>query len=158
MKTTDTMAKTTETMAGRTVKVTRTFAASPERVFDAWLNPEIARRFLFATPTGQMVRVDIDARVGGKFLIVRRTDGDAVEHVGEYLAIERPQRLVFTFAVPKYSAIYTQVSIDIVPAGSGSTLTLTHEGVLPEWADRTQEGWEMILGSLERISDRYEPE
>jgi uncharacterized protein YndB with AHSA1/START domain len=142
--------KTTDTMAGITVKVTRTFAASPERIFDAWLNPETARRFLFATPTGEMVRVDIDARVGGKFLIVRRTDGDDVEHVGEYLAIERPRRLVFTFAVPKYSAVYTQVSIDIVPEGSGAKLTLTHEGVLPEWADRTQEGWEMILGSLER--------
>jgi uncharacterized protein YndB with AHSA1/START domain len=146
--------KTTESMLGNTVKVTRTFAASPERIFDAWLNPEIARRFLFATPTGEMVRVDIDARVGGKFLIVRRTGGDDVEHVGEYLAIERPRRLVFTFAVPKYSAVYTQVSIEIAPAGSGSKLTLTHEGVLPEWADRTQEGWEMILGSLDRtVSD-----
>ena len=37
-----------------TVQVTRTFDASPERVFDAWLNPEMARRFLFATPTGQI--------------------------------------------------------------------------------------------------------
>ena len=53
--------KTTETMAGRTVKVKRPFAASPERIFDAWLNPQIAGRFLFATPTGEMVRVDIDA-------------------------------------------------------------------------------------------------
>jgi uncharacterized protein YndB with AHSA1/START domain len=145
--------KITET--GRTVQVTRTFAASPERIFDAWLNPEIARRFLFATPTGEMVRVDIDARVGGKFFIVRRTDGDEVEHVGEYLALERPRRLVFTFAVPKFSAVYTQVSIDIVPAGSGCTLTLTHEGVLPEWADRTQEGWEKILGSLDRSINEY---
>ncbi|MFL6429641.1 MAG: SRPBCC domain-containing protein [Acidobacteriaceae bacterium] len=141
---------TTETMSGKTVKVTRTFAVTPERIFDAWLNPEIARRFLFATPTGEIVRVDIDARVGGKFVIVRRTDGDDVEHFGEYLAIDRPRRLVFTFAVPKYSAVYTQVSIEIVPAGSGSKLTLTHEGVLPEWADRTQEGWEMILGLLDR--------
>ncbi|HEX6494848.1 MAG TPA: SRPBCC domain-containing protein [Acidobacteriaceae bacterium] len=147
--------KTTETMAGKTVKVTRTFAATPERVFDAWLNPEIARRFLFATPTGEMVRVDIDARVGGRFLIVRRTDGDDVEHVGEYLAIDRPRRLVFTFAVPKYSAVYTQVSIEIVSAGTGSKVTLTHEGVLPEWADRTQEGWEMILDSLHRKLQDY---
>jgi uncharacterized protein YndB with AHSA1/START domain len=132
------------------IQVTRNFVASPERVFDAWLDPAIARRFLFATPTGEMIRVEIDARVGGKFLIIRRTDGDDVEHVGEYLVIERPRRLVFTFAVPKFSPQFTQVTIEIKPAANGCTLTLTHEGVLPEWAERTQEGWGMILGTLDR--------
>ena len=133
----------------KTLQVTRSFTVGPERVFDAWLNPEMARRFLFSTPTGEMVRVEIDARVGGKFLIVRRTDGDDVEHVGEYLAIERPRRLVFTFGVPKFSTQFTQVTIEIAPTADGCTLTLTHEGVLPEWAERTQEGWGMILNGLD---------
>ncbi len=48
------------------VRVTRRFDASAERVFDAWLGPAKASRFLFATPAGQMVRADIDARVGGR--------------------------------------------------------------------------------------------
>jgi uncharacterized protein YndB with AHSA1/START domain len=134
--------------ATKTLQVTRSFTASPERVFDAWLNPAIARRFLFATPTGEMVRVEIDAWVGGKFLMVRRSDGDDVEHVGEYLVIERPRRLVFTFAVPKFSTQFTQVTIEIAATAGGCTLTLTHEGVLPEWAERTQEGWGMILNGL----------
>jgi uncharacterized protein YndB with AHSA1/START domain len=95
-----------------------------------------------------MVRVDIDARIGGKFLMVRRSDGDDVEHVGEYLVIERPRRLVFTFAVPKFSTQFTQVTIEIAATTGGCTLTLTHEGVLPEWAERTQEGWGMILNGL----------
>ncbi|MGA9720780.1 MAG: SRPBCC domain-containing protein [Acidobacteriaceae bacterium] len=133
----------------KTLQVTRSFTVGPERVFDAWLNPEMARRFLFSAPTGEMVRVEIDARVGGKFLIVRRTDGDDVEHVGEYLAIERPRRLVFTFGVPKFSTQFTQVTIEIAPTADGCTLTLTHEGVLPEWAERTQEGWGMILNGLD---------
>jgi uncharacterized protein YndB with AHSA1/START domain len=134
--------------ATKTLQVTRSFATNPECVFDAWLNPAIARRFLFATPTGEMVRVDIDARVGGKFLMVRRSDGEDVEHVGEYLVIERPRRLVFTFAVAKFSTQFTQVTIEIAAITGGCTLTLTHEGVLPEWAERTQEGWGMILNGL----------
>lgn len=146
------MSATTTTM---TLQVTRSFDVSPERVFDAWLDPEMARRFLFATPTGEMVRVQIDARVGGKFVIVRRTDSDDVEHVGEYLAIERPRHLVFTFAVPKFSAQFTQVTIDIAPSDQGCVLTLTHEGVPPEWAERTQEGWGMILGTLDRRLHDY---
>ena len=31
------------------IHVTRRFDAAPERVFDAWLDPETARKFLFAT-------------------------------------------------------------------------------------------------------------
>jgi uncharacterized protein YndB with AHSA1/START domain len=122
--------------------------AAPERVFDAWLDPARAGKFLFATATGRMVRVAIDARVGGRFAFVDRRDGEDVEHVGGYLEIDRPRRLVFTFAVPKFSAQATRVAIDIVPAGSGCTLTLAHEGVLPDYADRTEVGWTGILDGL----------
>jgi uncharacterized protein YndB with AHSA1/START domain len=130
------------------VQVKRQFSASAERVFDAWLDPEMACRFLFATPGGRMVRTDIDARVGGAFVLTDRRDGDDIEHVGEYLEIDRPRRLVFTFGVPKYSPEKTIVTIDIVALSDGCDLTLTHEKVLPEWASRTQEGWGKILDGL----------
>jgi uncharacterized protein YndB with AHSA1/START domain len=133
-----------------TLQLKRRFTASAERVFDAWLDPERARKFLFATPTGQMVRVEIDARVGGAFCFVRR-EGEDIEHTGEYLEIDRPRRLVFTFAVPKYSPVATKVIIDIVPQGAGCELTLTHEGVLPEWAKPTESGWTAILATLAKL-------
>jgi len=69
--------------------VSRKFDAAPEAVFDAWLDPNRASRFLFATPDGQMIRAEIDARVGGKFCFVDRRPGMGdVEHVGEYLEID----------------------------------------------------------------------
>jgi uncharacterized protein YndB with AHSA1/START domain len=132
-----------------TLKLSRRFEAAPERVFDAWLDPKTAGKWLFATTTGEMVRVEIDARVGGRFTIVRR-EADDIEHVGEYLEFDRPHRLAFTFAVPKFSDEITRVMIEIIPAGQGCKLTLTHEGVLPGWAERTQAGWGMILDGLER--------
>lgn len=131
-----------------TVKVIRHFSASPERVFDAWLDPDYAGKWLFATPTGTMTRVEIDPRVGGKFTIVDRRDGEDIEHVGEYLEIDRPRRLVFTFGVPKFSSQFTRVIIDIIPSETGCELTLTHEGVLPDYAERTEMGWGMILDGL----------
>lgn len=130
------------------LRVTRHFDAPAERVFDAWLDAATVGKWLFATPTGEMVRCEIDARVGGKFVITERRDGEDVDHTGEYLEIERPKRLVFTFAVPKYSSQSTTVTIDIAAASSGCELTLTHEGVLPEWASRTEQGWKMILEEL----------
>ena len=132
----------------RAVLVTHRFSASAERVFDAWLDPAKAGRFLFATPQGRMVRAEIDARVGGSFVFTDRRDGEDIEHKGQYLEIDRPRRLVFTFAVPKFSAEVTRVTIDITPQDSGCELTLTHEGVLPDYAERTRSGWKMILETL----------
>lgn len=137
-----------------TIRVVRRFDAAPERVFDAWLDPAIAGKFLFTTATGRMVRIEIDARIGGNFAFVDRRDGEDVEHVGEYLEIDRPRRLVFSFAVPKFSSQSTRVAIDIVPAGTGCVLTLTHEGVLPDYAGRTEQGWSGILDGLAGVLPR----
>ena len=56
----------------RSLQVVRRFDASAERVFDAWLDPNTAGKWLFATESGQMVRVEIDPRVGGSFNFTRR--------------------------------------------------------------------------------------
>lgn len=130
------------------VRVTRRFSTPPEPVFDAWLDPENARKWMFATPSGQMVRVEIEARIGGSFIFVDRRDGEDIEHTGEYLEIDRPRRLAFTFSVPKFSSESTRVTIDIVPSETGCDLTLTHEGVLSEYANRTETGWNGILDGL----------
>jgi uncharacterized protein YndB with AHSA1/START domain len=130
-----------------TIVITRRFDFPMERVFDAWLDPAKARRFLFAAPGRTLVRVDIDARVGGSFTITRRDDED-IEHIGTYLEIDRPRRLVFTFGVPKFSDKMTRVTIDLKPLPTGCELTLTHEGVLPEWLESGRQGWGMILDGL----------
>jgi len=130
------------------VRVTRRFSASPERVFDAWLDPATAGRWLFATATGRMVRAEVDPRVGGSFTVTERRDGEDVEHSGEYLEIDRPRRLVFSLSVN--SSKSDRVMIEFVPAGAGCALTLTHE-MKPEWAEyasRTEAGWASILDGL----------
>jgi len=133
------------------IRATRRFAASPERVFDAWLDVARARRFMFAVSPASMVRAEIDARVGGRFLFVDGRDGEEVEHVGEYLEIDRPRRLVFLFGVPAASPDMDRVTIEIEPHESGCELTLTHE-MAERWAeyrDRTESGWAAMLEALE---------
>jgi len=131
-----------------TISVTHHYTASPEVVYDAWLDPVKAGKFLFATPTGEMVRAETDPRVGGSFTFTDRRDGQDILHTGEYLELERPNRIVFDFVVPQFSSIATRITIELVPVGTSSMLTLMHEGVLPEYEDATKKGWSMILDAL----------
>ena len=119
-------------------------------MFDAWLEPAIAWRFLFATPTGEMIRAEVDARVGGHFTFTdRRPDMGDVLHTGEYLEIDRPRRLAFTFGVPQFAPGFTKVLVEIAPTPAGCDLTLTQSDVPDEWAQGSKQGWTMILGWLE---------
>ncbi|MBB4837669.1 uncharacterized protein YndB with AHSA1/START domain [Sphingomonas kyeonggiensis] len=146
-------------MSAPILSITREFAAPAERVFDAWLDPADAARFLFATPDGEMVRCEIDARVGGEGLIVERRGTGEVPHRLHFEVIERPHRLVFRFAAgPAEESEWTRVSIDIAPSHSGCTLTLTH-AMDPAWAayeDQARKGWTMILEGLGRITEKHD--
>lgn len=132
------------------VSVTHRFDAGPERVFDAWLDPDSVRQW-FGPGLGEMVRVDVDPQVGGKFSFVQRRGEDDVDHVGTYLELDRPRRLAFTWGVPQDSDDISRVVIDIAPREEGSELTLTHE-LHPDWADyaeRTEEAWSKMLDAMD---------
>jgi uncharacterized protein YndB with AHSA1/START domain len=145
-----------------TVQVSHRFNVAAERVFDAWLNPKEAKRFLFATRTGNIMRCEIDPVVGGEFMVTDRrpnADGDEsvfdAEHRGTYVAIERPQRLVFDLTVPPYTDQPTRVTLEFAAQGpTACELTLTHElgdsGLARVYEPQTRQGWEKMLQKLER--------
>jgi uncharacterized protein YndB with AHSA1/START domain len=134
------------------VCVTRRFSAPPERVFDAWLDPKMIGRWMFGPELceQEVVRMTVDARVGGVFSFVVRRQGEEIDHTGEYLEIDRPRRLAFTWGVPTYSPDMARVTVEIVPLETGCELMLTHE-LDPDWADtasRTEAAWTRMLGAM----------
>src|SRR3954469_19329699 len=105
----------------------RTFAASPEETFDAWLDPLVMHRWLFVTPVSEIVEIDLCPRAGGRFSIIEQLATGAIDHRGRFDALVRPRRLAFTLDD------VTAVSIDLAPCTAGCELTLRATEALERW-------------------------
>ena len=89
--------------AGNAFEITikRTIAAPRERVFDAWLDPDILCRWFAPSDEMSCEVKALDAREGGRYHIeMRGSDGESYNLHGEYLSIDRPNRLQFTWVSP----------------------------------------------------------
>jgi len=140
-----------------TATVTHRFRASPERVFDAWLDPVMVRAWMSLTNpllgTPDVRRVEIDARVGGRFTFSdMRDEGEAV-HWGEYRVIDRPRTLVFTWwtSPEEEAADLSVVTLTLEPDGSGCVATIVHEmsAEWEAWIPQTCRGWAAMLDQIE---------
>lgn len=134
------------------VRLVRRLDAACERAFDAWLDPQMIGQFMFgpALREEEVLRLDVDPRVGGAFSFLVRRQGTEIDHVGNYLLIDRPHRLAFTWGIAGESDGESRVAIEIVPAGEACDLTLVH-AMQPKWSEfagRVKTSWTRMLDAL----------
>jgi uncharacterized protein YndB with AHSA1/START domain len=128
--------------------MTRRFTATPERLFDAWTDPRLAATWLFTTPGSTAHTAEMDLRVGGAWTITDTRDGVVYTALGQYLEIERPRRLAFTFGMPQFSPEFAKVAVEIAADGAGARMTLTQEPLPAEAIAATEAGWEAMFDAL----------
>ncbi len=131
-----------------TIRVRKRYDAPPQCIFGAWLDPEVAGRWLFATASQPMTQVDIDARVGGSFRFVDPQDGETVEFRGQYVEIVPDRRLVFTLSIATLPRAITRVTVAIAALKKGCALDLIHENVPRDYASYLEGRWTGILYGL----------
>ena len=132
--------------------VSHRFAVPAERVFEAWLDPVWIGRWMFGPDVRdeKIVRLAVEPRVGGKFSFVVNRQNVEIDHVGEYLEIDRPRLLVFTWATRDSLPNTSRVIVEILPCDSGCELTLTHV-MSADWAafvDKAAGSWRKMLEAL----------
>ena len=126
-------------------------AASPGVVFDYFTKPELLTRW-------QADEADVDVRPGGH--LVWRLSPENVAR-GEYVAVEPPHRVVFTFGwegnqgVPPGSST---VEVTLEPEGDGTRVRLRHTD-LPDDDARVNHGvgWAHYLARLEIAATGADP-
>src|SRR4029450_9925830 len=116
--------------------------ARPETVFEFFVDPEKMKRW-------KGTEAELDPRPGGTYRVGGIAGGATV--VGEFVEIDPPRRLVFTWGwegdeeVPPGSST---VEVTLTPDGDATVLHLVHRDLPAGQGPRDMEGWEHFVPRL----------
>ena len=139
---------------GLAFRLQRRFRAPREKVFRAWTDPEVLKRWW--CPEGWTpAEIEIDLRAGGvyRFGMRRQIGEDPVFVRGCFLHVRPPEMLAYTWkwenAFPHMPQ--TRVTVEFMEDGATTLITLRHED-LPEIPVCLQHrsGWIAAWDRLER--------
>lgn len=132
------------------------YAASPARVFRAWTDPLIVKKW-FGREPNSLDSASIDLQPGGRWSFMKLGEGDtSMGFEGRYLEIVQDEKLVFTWAHivthadgRRETSPDSTVAVDFVPKGSGTMVRVVHSSIRHEDARRgVGGGWEASFASL----------
>jgi uncharacterized protein YndB with AHSA1/START domain len=135
-----------------TVRITRTFAAPRERVFQAWTDPEKLKAWWgppgYATPVAE-----VELRVAGRYRLGMRKmpDGEIFYLSGTYREVRPPERLVYTWRWEgEPGGGETQVTVEFRDRGGSTEVVLVHD-MFPsrDERDKHEMGWS---GAFEKLA------
>ena len=133
-------------------------AAPPERVFQALVDPSQVPNWWGEKGTYRCTEFHCDLRLGGKWRTIGvSADGQNFEASGEYLEIDPPRLLVYSWVASWTGEIKTAVRWELEPASKGTLVRIRHYGLAahPELA-KSYSGWPRILGWLQALLERGE--
>jgi uncharacterized protein YndB with AHSA1/START domain len=119
------------------VTVERTIPASPQDVFDAWLNPKIP-----GNPWHMADRLLLNPTVDGFFYWTFK----GTPHYGRFTAVERAVRIEHTWMSPNTAGLESTVSVTFKAKGKDTLMKLVHSGLPETEGGRSHEkGWTYFL-------------
>ncbi|HZT77143.1 MAG TPA: SRPBCC domain-containing protein [Vicinamibacterales bacterium] len=130
-----------------TVVIRRLIPVPRERVFAAWLEPASLAVWMCPGPVVS-ASAEVDARVGGRFRIVMKHPNGDADHWGEYLAIDPPSKLSFSWMSQATDRQPTIVLVEFFDRGGDTEIVLTHRRLPPPQTEPHRKGWSDIVQKL----------
>lgn len=136
------------------LEMVRNMSATPEFVFDSFTKPDMMRAWWNETTT-----FSIDLRVDGEWVIERTEGQKAYTARGEYLQIDRPHKLQYTYSMPQFSPNTDIITLIIAEKPDGGCVaTFTEIGVdieaevkelAPGVKSDSEKGWQQAFDLIE---------
>jgi uncharacterized protein YndB with AHSA1/START domain len=133
------------------LEIARTYKASPEELFEAFTNPLVMAKWFYGNEEGS-AEVENDLKVGGSYVVRMHGEGECSGNPphGEYLVIDPPHRLSFTWIV-EGAVDNSVVDISFKRIDEDTTqLTLVHE-LTPDLIQPHMEGWTHCLNHVAKF-------
>jgi uncharacterized protein YndB with AHSA1/START domain len=135
--------------------ITRTFAATPTDVFDAWVTPaSFAAWWGGSEVEVPLDSVEMDVRQNGTWKATMILGGDVpdIHWYGEFLAVDRPNRLVLTLADRPGDARETvTVTFTAIEGGTQMLFRQTGGNMSAEEYERTTAGWQTFFDAMDTL-------
>lgn len=144
----------TAAVKDRVLRIERVIAATPERLFALWTEPEQLVKWW--GPEGFTIpQHALDVRPGGRWrTTMRRPDGSQNTVSGIYRTLDPPRRLVFTWGWDDDAGLRgheTEITVTFEPVTGGTRMVLTQQTFVDsDSRDRHQHGWGSSFVKLER--------
>jgi uncharacterized protein YndB with AHSA1/START domain len=133
-------------------------AAPPDRVFQALIDPQQVLQWWGQTGIYRCTEFAADVRPGGQWRSAGiGPDGGPFEARGEYIEVEPPRLLIYSWVASWTGALKTTIRCELTRSGKGTQLRLSHGGLAshPELA-QSYRGWPRMLGWLKAFLERGE--
>ncbi len=128
------------------LNINRTIAATPQEVYDAWLDPESP-----VNPFHGSKRMVFEPKVGSLYYFVHMQAKTERPHYGRFLVLDRGAKIQMTWMSNHTWGLESTVTVTFKAKGGDTLLTLKHAN-LPddEMGHAHDEGWQHFLGLLEQ--------
>jgi uncharacterized protein YndB with AHSA1/START domain len=138
-------------MTESTITISRTVAASPDRVFTAWT--DVTQLAAWWWPQLAGTTYAVDARPGGRFRISSPAIGATV--TGVYTEVDPPRLLAFTWSwaddgEPE-AVVEDTVVVTFATQDGGTLVTVAHTSTAHQPEDGAEQGWNDVLDRMVRV-------
>jgi uncharacterized protein YndB with AHSA1/START domain len=126
------------------IALSRTIAATPDQVFDVWLDPKSP-----GSPWFGAERTILQPTVDGLFYHAVRHEGHHWPHYGRFIRLDRPRVIEHTWVSEATKGVETLLTLTFEARGRETAVTLHHTHVPDDPMGRQhEEGWKYVLEAI----------
>ena len=124
----------------------RTISATPEEVYDAWLDPKVP-----CNPWNGSAKLDWMPKAGALWYFLRILGEDHRPHFGRFAVLERPRKIVLDWMSYNTRGLESVVTVTLKAQGDQTLFTLNHANIPDDDLGRAHEGgWTSLTAMLEQ--------
>jgi uncharacterized protein YndB with AHSA1/START domain len=143
----------TEQLRMYELTLNRTLPATPEEVFDAWLDPKVP-----CNPWHGSKRLEWEPKQGNLWYFLHIMSSDKAQppyerpHFGRFRLLDRPRKIVLDWMSYNTRGMESVVTVTLHPKGKETLLTLNHANIPDDELGRAHDkGWAQLTAQLEAL-------